>query len=79
MICVDAEYGIVGAKELLPSRSTITITISDLAAQYRIDSKEDLFELLNAKAFTIISDFGLDKFIKQSALGLSAIYVNSSY
>jgi hypothetical protein len=79
MICVGAEYGIVGAKELLPSRTKMTRTISDLAAQYRIDSKEDLFELLNVKAFTIISDFALDKFIKQSALDLNGIYANSSY
>ena len=76
---LGAQYGLVDAKELLPSRQTVSRTVDDLAATYRTDLKEELSEPLRAKAVTIAPDFWMSKHSKQSFLGINATYVNSIY
>ncbi|CAF1294249.1 unnamed protein product [Rotaria sordida] len=78
-IKIGAEYGLVDVKELLPSRQTVSRTVDDLAAKYRIDLKEELYEPLRAKAVTIAPDFWMSKYSKQSFLGVSATYINSIF
>lgn len=76
---LGAQFGLVDIKEFLPSRQTLSRTVDDLAAQCRIDFKEELSEPLRAKAVTIAPDFWLSKYSKQSFLGINATYVNSIY
>ena len=57
----------------------IVLTVSDLAAECRINLKEELSESIRAKAVTIEPNFWSNKYNKQSFLGLTVTYISTDY
>ncbi|CAF4807785.1 unnamed protein product, partial [Rotaria sp. Silwood2] len=78
-IKIGAQYGLVDAKDLIPSRRTIGRSVKDLADKYRLELKEELTEPLHAKAVTIAPDFWQNKYNQQAYLGLNITYVHINH
>ena len=66
-------------KYYIASQQTIVCTGRDLAAECRINLKEELSEPICAKAVTMALDFWSNRYNKQSFLGLNVTYVNTDY
>ncbi|CAF2972666.1 unnamed protein product, partial [Rotaria sp. Silwood2] len=78
-IKIGAQYGLVDAKDLIPSCRTIGRSVKDLADKYRLELKEELTEPLHAKAVTIAPDFWQNKYNQQAYLGLNITYVHINH
>ncbi|CAF1471176.1 unnamed protein product [Adineta steineri] len=75
-IKIGSQYGLVDAKNVIPSRHTVGRAVHEIADQIRDKIKEELIEPLRAKAVTIAPDFWQSKYSQQSYLGLNITYVD---